>query len=257
MEWIYAHPDLALGIIGPILLAIGYIYRGRAERYDNRREALYLLLGIWHRMTIVSKNSFDEIFDAVFDRLRAKFPQHPMSSEELKAIKSYFTPILTRELRAKALEDFDSLHEAYAKAVKLISKSDPVLAYRLDSASSTKKRLAYLESYMTEAFKPLDQRGMEAAAFADNLREGLSTHAEKNATAEIEKSLRGLALHVSTYTYFSIYLLILRRHKKLHAVDPVRIEQLLNEVLIPALGDPSKWFKPTVSPQLCSDELPA
>lgn len=248
-DWIYAHPDLSLGIIGPILVAIGYFYRTRAEKYENRREALYLLLEIWHRMTIASKKSFDELFEAIFSRMQVKLPQYPISDKELKVLKGYFTPILIRALRSKALEDFETIHDAYAKAVALISKSDPILAYWLDSASSTKKRLSYLDDYLAEAFKPFDQQDEVAAALAANLRDGLSTQAEKDATKDIEKSLRSLALHVSVYTYVRVCVLIFRRHRKLISpIEMERVDHLLDEVLIPALGDPNKWFKQTVSP---------
>jgi hypothetical protein len=237
VDFLELHSALVIAILGPIFLATGYFYRAGLEKRSNLREALYLLLEIWHRISMVATRSPEALLDTLADRIRVRFPGADFSEAQLRATKAHFSPILRKLVRGSALADVEGLQEAYAKVVRLVARSHPIYAYKLESASRVRRRLAFLDQYLTEAFASLDQEGGQAGAFAAKLRECLNSHAEQDATKELQKGLRGLAWRVGAMSWLDIQLLIRRRRRELAHTSSEEIDQLFDEILLPLLED--------------------
>lgn len=239
MTWLEQHHELAIAILSPLLLAVGYLYRGRVERRANLREALYLLLEIWHRLGLVSAVDFEEMAEKLISRMRALFPGESISEVEVLVAKAHFLPILRRLIRAHALSDVEGLQDAYQKVVLLVARSHPVYAYKLESASSVKKRLAFVDQYLVEAFGSLDAQGEDASAFIAKLRERVSSHSERDAMGELEGHLRGLAWRVSLTSLIGVHRLIRRRRLTLALDSSEEFDRWITGVVTPMLNDPS------------------
>jgi len=239
VDWAQQHHELVIAVLSPVLLAFGYFYRARMEKRSNLREALYLLLEIWHRMSALSVRSSEGMVDAIADRIRALFPTAVISDTEMLATKAHFIPIFTKAVRGHSLADVEGLQDAYGKVVRLVARSHPVYAYRLESASRIKRRLAFLDQYLLEAFQPFDQQQNPTAVFAAKLRDQLNSYAEQDVIGDLEKSLRGLALRVSVWSFLGTHLLIKRRRRTLETDSPDDIDRILLEVFSPMLSDPN------------------
>lgn len=239
MEWIEKHPELAVAILGPLFLATGYLIRVRAERHQNLREALYLLLELWHRVSILTYRTPEEVVDTFVSRLRVRVPNAVMSEGEVAATKAYFSPVLGRLLRSHALADFEGLQAAYVKVIGLVARTHPVYAYELEASSKTQKRLTFLDEYLDAAYSPLEQQGGVAAALTARLRRHVVSHVERDSATELEHALRGLAFRVGVLTSFQVHLLIRKRHRRMKESTASEIDELIDSVLKPVMSDPT------------------
>lgn len=234
MDWFSSNPQLTIALLSPLLFAIAYFYKAHVDRQGNLHQALYLLLEIWHRMTAASASQrSDIIFNAIFERIKQKIPQQEFPEGYIEGIKSYYAPLAVKGVKKTALEGFDDLHSAYANAVTLISRSDPILAYRLDSAPSIRKRLASLDGYLNEAFDPITQQDPSAASTLSVIKEKLGNYAEDDGIADIEKSLRRLACQIGLVTYLRVRSAVSRRHKQMRAVDRKEVDRLVDALIMP------------------------
>ena len=248
MNWAMQHPELTIAILSPALLALGYFYRVRVEKRSNLREALYLLLEIWHRVSVLSARSPESMIETLAERMRALYPTANISETEMQATKAHFIPILRRLIRGHALSDMEGLQDAYTKVIHLVARSHPIYAYRLESAMTVKKRFAFLDQYLDEALQPLDVQGGQASVFAAKLRERIGDHAGKDATLDLEKSLRGLAWRVSFASLVEVHRLIKKRRNLLVTDSAAEIDKLLLVILSPMITDPAT--SAALSPQI-------
>jgi len=215
LNWIDQHKEIAAAVFAILTGVVGYFYRASKERRNNLRQALYLLLEIWHRMNVLSAKSPIEMIDMMVDRISHLFPKMIISDDELQAIKLHFPPILKKILRDQVLSDVDRLYGAFVDVVRLIAQSHPIYAYKLEIASTMKSRLGFLTQYFAEAFKPLHQEGGQSNAFASILTDGIMCHAERDLAKEMEVGLRGLSIRIGIVSFFEILWLIRRRHKEI------------------------------------------
>lgn len=176
MIWLKNNPEIAAVIIALIGTAVGYIYRARSEKRENLCEALYLLLEIWYRFSLQSKVSLSNVFESLSEKLKEISPDIIISDQDIKASHAYFGPIIQNILKTNAQEDFDGVREAYARVIKLVSKSDPIFAYRLESASSIQKRLTSLDQYFKDALSPLTEKQFITDTFSQRLQTRLEDY---------------------------------------------------------------------------------
>lgn len=231
MSWFSLNPEILVAIVGLIGGALGYLLRKRLESRENLKQSLYLMLEIWHRVTILGWKSHDQLFDLVIDRIKEKHGKGAISQEEIEAAKSHFIPVLRTTMVSQALEGFDNLHEAHAHVVKLVAKSDPVLAYSLESGSNTRKKLAFIDQYLEEAFQELDQQGRESAAFSAKIKNHTQAQVQKTVQLQIESDLKKLASCVSLFTCFRVRRLISKRKKMLSGVPEDGIDDFLAPIM--------------------------
>lgn len=239
MAWIEQHHELAIAILSPLLLVLGYFYRVRVEKRANLREALFLLLEIWHRMGLAAAIASEDLVAALVARIKSHIPNATISEAEIQAAKEHFLPIVNRLLREHALSDLDGLQDAYKKVVVLVARSHPVYAYKLESASSIKKRLSFLDQYLDEAFQPVGAQVDSQSAFIGKLREQVNRHAEENVVAEMEGRLRGLAWRVSLFSLLDVHLLIGKRRRSLALDSAKELDRWLLAVMKPLMADPN------------------
>ena len=112
---------LLIGILTPTFLVVGYFYRARKDSIKNRKIALYILLEIWHRISVFYRKDFDDVFEKMVKEIKKQFPGENISESQILASKNHLTPILMETARGIALSDLDSYQERYQEAVSLIS----------------------------------------------------------------------------------------------------------------------------------------
>lgn len=235
--------SLLIGILTPILLAIGYFYRSRKESIKNRKIALYILLEIWHRISAFRRTDFDDVFDKLFYEIKKQFPEENISVNDLKESKRHFTPILIENIREIAISDLDSYQDKYQEAVSLISSDDPIFAYKINSASKTKKFLKFIDSYLEQSLESIRENEI-GNKLSQSLKSHLTKHTEIDSIKDLESDIRILSLKVGIFTYFSSAYIIRKRKGKLTKFDNGTIENLVKNVLTPAMIEFKKSIQP-------------
>lgn len=257
MNWIETYPGFAVTLAGAVFAVVGYYYRAWREQQDNFREALYLLLEIWHRFSTVFNSPINELIGIVVARLEVRLGVQ-FSEQEKAAIRTHFMPILENTMRKLAMEGVESLHGAYDRVVQLISRSDPLLAYDLAAASAIKRGLAFIDQCLEEAFRPLDAEGEQAKVFADSLREGAKAKVETEALEELEKNLRRVAMKLGILAWLKVVLRIRSRRRLLEqGPRPEEFDQLLEQVLVPAISASNSHIEADGLPFRCDPEQAA
>lgn len=237
---------LLIGILTPTLLAVGYFYRARKESIKNRKTALYILLEIWHRISVFYRKDFDDVFEKVVKEIKKQFPSENISESEILASKNHFTPILMEAARGIALSDLDSYQERYQEAVSLISSDDPIFAYKISSASKTKKFLKFLDSYLEKSLAPIEENEI-GSMLSQSLKSHMTKHAELDSIKDLESDIRRLSLKVGIFTYISSAYIIKKRRSNLAIIDNGEVENLVTNVLAPAMTEFNKSIQPTAN----------
>lgn len=244
-EFISSYPKLFLGIFTPTLLAAGYFYRARKEKRDNLKKALYILLEVWHRMAVLYRNDFDSYFDAITAEIIRKVPEEEFTEEQSKASKEYFTPILMNTVQAAAFSDIEHYQESFDEAVKLIAINDPFFAYDIGSVGKTKKFLKTLDSYLEEAFEPLENEGGDSLVLSNTLKDHMSSHASLEVLSDLEKDIRRLSFRVGISSYIKSLSVIRKRKERLQGFSKKEIRELVDTVLFPAMEEFNKQRQAT------------
>lgn len=237
---------LLIGVITPILFAIGYLYRSRKESIKNRKVALYILLEIWHRISVFYRKDFDDVFEQIIREIKRQFPSENISESEISASKAHFTPILIETARGIALSDLDGYQERYQEAVSLISSDDPIFAYKISSASKTKKFLKFLDSYLEKSLAPIEENEI-GSVLSKSLKSHMTKHAELDSIKDLESDIRRLSLKVGVLTFLSSAWLIRKRKSNLAKIGSGEVENLVANVLAPAMTEFNKSIQPTAN----------
>ncbi|WCN10715.1 hypothetical protein [Marinomonas mediterranea] len=237
---------LLIGVMTPILLAVGYFYRARKESIKNRKIALYILLEIWHRISVFYRKDFDDVFEQIIKEIKRQFPTENISESEICASKAYFTPILIEAARGIALSDLDSYQEKYQEAVSLISSDDPIFAYKISSASKTKKFLKFLDSYLERSLAPIEESEI-GSMLSQSLKSHMTKHAELDSIKDLESDIRRLSLKVGVFTFFSSAYIIRKRRSNLATIESREVENLVANVLAPAMTEFNKSIQETAN----------
>ena len=237
--------SLLIGILSPVLLAIGYFYRSRQESKKSKKIALYMLMEIWHRMSVFYRRNFDDAFEQIFMEIKKQFPNESISESEIEASKAHFTPILMETARKSALSDLDGYQEKYQQVVALISPDDPIFAYKISSASKTKRFLNFLDSYLNKSLEVIEKEGIAGMTLSETLKTHVTEHVQLDSIKDLESDIRRLSLKISLYTYTSCILAIRKRKKKLNKLSENDIENLVANVLAPAMKEFNKKMQPT------------
>lgn len=195
-------------------------------------------------MSLSSASASEDLIERMISRIRVLFPQVAPPELEIEAAKEHFLPLINKLLREHAFSDFEGLQDAYKKVIALVARSHPVYAYKLESASSIRKRLAFLDQYFAQAFQPAAGQSSSTAPLVHKLREKVGRLAEKDVLKEMEGRLLGLSWRVSIPSLLSVLLLIRKRRRSLN-VDLAELDRWLLEVFGPMLADPtiSKLFE--------------
>lgn len=228
-------PAVAAAVFVALCATTAYLYQRIQDRRGNLKEALYLLLEIWHRITLLAnESSIDLLLNRIFEGVKQRLPQLRFDDAEVKAAAGNAKPVLQNLIRSRALEGFENVQDAYAQVIKLISKSDPIFAYRLESAMSIKQRLALLDTALKDAMPlTLDQPPV-VAALAASVTDRLRTTANTDSMQELEAALRSLTWRISLWSYFLVRREIKKRAKQLATPDS-EIFNLVDNMLVPAL----------------------
>lgn len=232
-DLIAAHPRIFAAVVVPLCFAIGYFYRLRREKRENLREALYILLEIWHRVTALSKVAFDKEFKVLFGEMKKHFPNENISDEQVAALKEYISPILLSNLHGMILSDYGSFEGAYLDAVKKVSKDDPILAYKVSSASKTRKCLTFMDKYLDEALSPLEEK--RSIGFSSLLKKHVQSYVKKDLIVDLENNMKSLSRRISIFAYFEVYTVIRKRRRILDNSAQEEVGKLVKEVLVPAI----------------------
>ncbi len=235
-----------IGVITPILLAVGYFYRARKEHIKSRKIALYILLEIWHRISIFYRQDFDDVFDQIIKEVKTQLPHENISESEISAIKAHFTPMLIETTRGIALSDLESYQERYQEAVSLISSDDPIFAYKISSASKTKKFLKFLDTYLERSLAPIEENDI-GSVLSQSLKSHMTKHAELDSIKDLESDIRKLSFKVGFFTYLSSVCTIRKRRRKLATIRDGEVENLVANILAPAIAELNQSTQPTAN----------
>lgn len=239
LELIRSNPKIVIGIVTPLLLAIGYFFRTRWESKKNRKLALYSLMEIWHRVSVFYKSDFDDVFDKLVDELRKYYPQEEMSNESTEAAKAVLTPILLRATRQTAFSDLDGYIDSYQEAISLIASDDPIPAYRISCASNTRKILEFLDNYLGQVLTGLKEPTARSPLF-DVLRDSMTEQMQVNSLKDLESDIKRLSIRVSLHTYLATIRVIRKRKRWVERVDDALVSEMVTNVLLPVLSKLNK-----------------
>lgn len=234
MEFFEKYPEITIAIITLIGVCIGYIYRARKEKKENLNISLYLLLEIWHRLSVIAKVNFDQEFDELINELAKQLPEAELNEDQKSEIKKYFTPILIEKSHKTALSDFSTYTEAFDSAVLKLSKDLPFFAYRINSTNRIRKLFSFLDEYLEHALIPLSEMGEKKAA---HLANEMNLKVREDALSDLEKDIKILSFEIGILDYISAIIVIRRRRKKLVKVDKTEIQKLVKDILIPVLNE--------------------
>lgn len=184
-------------------------------------------------MTALLKVEFDKEFKVIFGEMKRHFPNENISDEQIAAIKEYASPILLRNLHGMMLSDYGNFEKAYLEAVKKVSKDDPILAYKVSSASKTRKLLTVMDKYLDEVLSPLEGDG--SIEFASLLKKHVQSYAKKDLVLDLENNIKSLSRRVSIFAYSKVYMVIRKRRSTLDNSAQEEIGKLVKEVLVPAM----------------------
>lgn len=235
LDLVAKHPTLTVGLGTPALLAVGYLFRVWRESKRTVRYALYALLEIWHRLSVFYRTDFDDFFEKVFREIQRQIPDAALADDQREAVRQHYSPVLERHLQQQALSDLESFESQFADAVSSLSADAPILAYRVNAATKTRKFLRFLESYLDEALRPLATESEDGRAAADALRFELEAFAPIDRLGDLEKDLRALAWRVGPVSYLRVRRLIPRRRKIVQEISNEEIEAMVTNILLPAL----------------------
>lgn len=235
LDLVKSYPMLVIGIVTPLLLAIGYFYRARRESKKNQKLALYSLMEIWHRMSVFYKSNFDDVFDKVMSEVQKHYPQEEFSNEGMDAAKAFMTPILIQTAREAAFSDLDGYLEKYQEAVSLIASDDPIFAYRINFASSTGKILGCLDSYFRQILSGQESHEAGQAVFSF-LRESMTERMQIESLKELESNIKQLSIKISFRTLLASVLAINKRKRMLDRMDDSLVNEMVSNVLVPVIS---------------------
>uniref|UniRef100_C6DYH6 Uncharacterized protein n=1 Tax=Geobacter sp. (strain M21) TaxID=443144 RepID=C6DYH6_GEOSM len=238
MELILADPKLLAAILGPICVAVGYFYRSRKEKGESLKKALYQLLELWHRMSVLVKVDFDAEFEAIHNELCRHAPESRLVTEQMEQVKRYCTPILLENIQNIALSDFSSFEEEFNSAVCMLSKDDPIFAYKIRSVSKTKKFIKSLDDYLTKALAPLHES--DNIPLANRLTDELTHKAKEDAVRDLERDIKSLSWRISVMSYIRVKLIIYKRHRMLVQLHKPELDQFVKDVLVPLMAEFNK-----------------
>lgn len=238
MELILENPKLLAAILGPICVVVGYLYRSRKEKKENLNKALYQLLELWHRMSALVKVDFDAEFETIHNELCRHAPESRLTTEQMEQVKRYFTPILLESIQNIALSDYSSFEEEFNAAVCMVSKDDPIFAYKIRSVSKTKKFIKSLDDYLTKAMAPLHECGN--IPFVDRLTNKLTHKAKEEAVRDLEGDIKSLSWRISIMSYLRVQWIIYRRHKVLVHLRKPELSQFVKNELVPLMDELNK-----------------
>ena len=236
-ELISQYPKLVVAILAPVFLVLGYLYRSRKEKRSNFKAALYILLEIWHKMSIFYRKDFNVHFDTLINELMKVVPEGEFTEAQREATKEYYMPIIKQSAQSSALSDFDHYADSFESVVELISINDPFFAYEISSSGKVKSYLARLDSYLAVAMQPLDEEGGDSGLLSKTLKDHLTSYASTDALDELEKTLKKLSLKVSVFAYFQACKTINKRKKQLNEFSPKEAQELIEKVLLPAMNE--------------------
>ena len=227
-DWIEANTEVATALFAALFASLGYFYRARQEKRENLKVALYWLLEIWHRVTILSWSSYDDFYDRLILRFRQRHPHLPFSDAEAAASKAHFIPILRNSLAAHAMANFDGFQNAYNEAVQSVARSNPVYAYKI-RATSLKDRIAYLDTYFGAAFESVPNES-SMSPFVKGMRGKVDDLSYADEVLDLEIIIRGLAWRISLSTYLETHRAIHARKAKLKKIEEARLDTAIDSL---------------------------
>lgn len=244
MDLFTTYQNLTVGVFGTLCVAIGYLYKAQRSKKENIKSALYLLLEIWHRMTIFAKIDFEQELESFISEICKKFPKFIMSDKEKTTIKKQFSPILINMLHQIAIEGYNSLEDAFKEAVSNISKDDPVLAYKINNSSNIKGTINHIDRYLQESIKTFGgSQGQLENLFSKKIQEMVSIDLLKN----LERDVILLSRRLSLVSEFKVRRLIRKRKKKIAQTDLSEMNKWINEI-IPMIVEFNNQMQPTTKP---------
>ena len=264
MSWTTANSALILALIGIICGVIGYFYRARNEQLRNYRLALFIILRIWHRFGLLSRDNFGLEFDFLFSRVQQRCPDAKISDEEIKAIKCYFSPFMKKILINRAFEGFESIEAAWDESVRLVSLHDPIFGYELSSISSIRSRLAAMDQYFAAAFGQLDQDDHPETQLVKRIQSKAKSFAHKDAILDIESAIKRLSRKIGILTNLKVQKVLENGKTRLAKIPENETQKIVDEILVPFIQDlhqHSSYTSPAPSPDtlqagVCSSCLP-
>jgi len=244
-ELISKYPKIFVAVLSPILLVAGYFYRARQDKKKNQKVALYILMEIWHRMSIFHRRDFDDVFDRIITEIKRQFPGENITEGDIESSKAHFTPILIKTAHKAALSDIVGYQEKYQEAVSLISSDDPIFAYKVSSAGNTKRFLSFLDAYLNMVLKPVEDEGHLGMTLSSTFKTHMSAHAGLDSIKDLESDIRKLSWKIGIFTFISCLFTIRKRRKTLRNLGSKEVENMVANVLAPAMREFNKKMQPT------------
>ena len=228
---LHKYPKILIAIWGSLCLAIGYLFKRWRERKNNLKEALFILLEIWHRMVKITAMDLGKDFDAICSEISKRTQSRPISESEKDVVRKILSPYIYKLLQSSIQRDYQSFEGAYFEATKKVAQDAPLLAYQISSTRKTKSALEALDTYFDEVLRAIDESSSDK--FIDDYKLRFKTYLFELSASDIEKDIKALGLRIGILTYWGVSRTIRNRKKRLQTIDKKELEDIVEKILLP------------------------
>lgn len=232
--WPDFYTQFALALLTILSAAAGYGLRARSEKRKSLRQALYLLLELWHRQSASAAN-FSALLQGVIQRIEHRFPTAALADGQKQMLLSQVNDLLQQSVAKHMNTDYEMFSSEFAKIVRLVAFTDPVYAYRIEKISLGGQGLALTADYFARASEL--NVGNAGAEILDSMSAKATSKIKLDLLRELESDLRGLALRIGVRTYFEVLLTIHRRKRKIERGPETLSDGWLDSIIAPLIKE--------------------
>lgn len=233
-EFFIQNPKLADAMMALITFVIGYLYRARRESKLNKNLALYQLMELWHRLSPLYIEDYGDKIASVMSRMQSDGDWGALSNDEARVFESHLERAMRSSLRLHAVTGSIGFQEKFSELVSLLSREDPLFAYRLGAGGSIVEILSLLDGYMDNATNVLDGGEGDVELIRSQMKDALSDYVLLDMLGEIEKDIRILSWKIGLMSYLKSVRAIKLRKRKLQGmtfdVGSLRLDLLRDNI---------------------------
>ncbi|MFD2177869.1 hypothetical protein [Veronia pacifica] len=220
---------LLIAIIAPISACIGYSYRARTESKKKQKRALYLMLEVWHRLSVNYKKDFRPEFIYLFKKIENKIPDLKLSEDDINIMYDTFEPVLLEKMKGISQEDLEDYQNKFKEAIILTSEDNPILAYEISHSVLISK----ISDDVNSMFSKFLGNNTSQEENERKLRRLVESIFDVKAIESLEDDVKKVARSISIFDFIRVKNKIKKRKNFLlnsHKADP-EIERLASSFL--------------------------
>ncbi len=239
MDWA-ALSTVVSAVIAAIVSGIAYQLRRNDERTKILNNSLFVLLEVWHLLRISTAIQSQSFASAYVAKVRGLFPNVQITAQD-----EFFAQAIAL-LHQHVIDVFESqsqhIRAAFRASIQQLASVEPLLAFRLSGNENLKSSIDGVCLEISKLMRDMVSRAQEDLGNARVLGI-LDGHARgylyRDAVADLERSLRSIALRVGPTMYLRMAIRLVRAKPSRIPLEQI-VDKLVGELLVPALREVSK-----------------